>query len=301
MRTDSWAGTPLAQTAPTWPSGTYVSAYFFSSAGPPAATNFGTWRGSPVNIASSYGTYDTFAHVIAPQGMLGGWAGSPWAANNGAGFALAVGMVPTGTAIPATATTYNSNWATFATNLVGAGFGNCIIRLGWEFNGGWYPWAATDANASQWVAYWQQIVTTLRAGGFTGKFCWNVNRGPSSVGLTDPTTVYPGSSYVDIIGVDSYDNASWASQTGGSQGLTYWYNYAVTAGKTFAVPEWGNWLTFPAGNGDNPQYVSNMRAWFAAAGSSLNYEALFNNPVISLWPFALTPQSAVMYQSLWGH
>ena len=37
---------------------------------------------------------------------------------------------------------FDHYFVTVAKNIVNAGFANSIIRLGWEFNGGWFPWAA---------------------------------------------------------------------------------------------------------------------------------------------------------------
>ena len=34
---------------------------------------------------------------------------------------------------------YDSYYKTLAQNLVSSGEGSSIIRLGWEFNGDWYP------------------------------------------------------------------------------------------------------------------------------------------------------------------
>ena len=40
---------------------------------------------------------------------------------------------------------------------------NAILRLGWEFNGTWYPWAVTDpTDAADFAAYFRNIVTAMR-------------------------------------------------------------------------------------------------------------------------------------------
>lgn len=310
MRAESWAAGAIARTTPTWPSGTYVDQYTFHPNGPIAYTAFGKWRGSPAAVASMYGDYSSWNTggngIENPQVLLGNWASTTWGANSGASLVLGVGLVPTGTAIPATASTYNANWATFATNLVAAGFGNCMIRPGWEFNGNWYPWAASTANATAWVAYWQQVYTTIKATAPNCKIIWNVNRGVSS-GIADPTTVWPGAAYVDLIGVDAYDSynpvngGGWSGQLSGTQGLTYWLNYAVASSKPFCVPEWGLQIS-TGGGGDDPLYVTNMHSFFASCGTELAYEALWNAVTTSsFWPFSYTPQSVATYRSLWGH
>ena len=308
MRPDSWSKAAIVQTAPTWPSGTYLNQYVWTTQQPSVHTAFGAWRGSPSTIVTLFCDYSSWSGITGPGPQLAYFNGTPWAAGGGAGIAYALGMVPTGVAIPTTANTYNSNFATFASNLQTAGYQNCIIRLGWEFNlpSTTWPWAANAGNLSAWIAYWQQIVTTLKATCPGVRIVWCVNRGQSA-GLADPTTAYPGDAYVDMIGVDSYDwyNAAntpggWASQTDVSnQGLSYWYNYAVAHTKQFCVPEWGIGYVSPPSGGDDPAYIQNMHAFFAGCGSNLGYESLFQGA--NLWPGTSTPESAAMYQSLWGH
>ena len=42
---------------------------------------------------------------------------------------------------------YNSSYVTLAQTLVAGGQANAYLRLGWEFDGSWMPWAATTPNA----------------------------------------------------------------------------------------------------------------------------------------------------------
>jgi hypothetical protein len=110
---------------------------------------------------------------------------------------------------------------------------------------------------------------------------WNVNRGVSS-GLADPTQAYPGNSYVDIVGVDSYDwwpaattAAGWQSQLNGKQGLNYWLTFAEAHGKPLSVPEWGNVSSGTSTGGDDPQYVQDMKGFFAANAGHIAFEGNF--------------------------
>ena len=182
-------------------------------------------------------------------------------------MAFGVAMLPEhvpGVSLQACANgTYNSYWTQFGTNISVYGLGNSIIRLGWEFNGNWYAWQAT--NPTVWAACWRQIVTSARTTAPGLQWDWNVNRGVTS-GLTDPTLAYPGDAYVTTVGVDSYDmwpgattDANWQKQLNGTQGLNYWLAFAIAHGKKFAVPEWGNVTTGSSAGGDNPAYVNDMR------------------------------------------
>ena len=121
---------------------------------------------------------------------------------------------------------YNSYWRQFGTNISAYGLGKSIIRLGWEFNGNWYIWQASNPTA--WAECWRQIVTSARSTAPGLQWDWNVNRGVSA-GLADPTLAYPGDAYVNTVGVDSYDmwppattSANWNEQLNGTQGLNYW-------------------------------------------------------------------------------
>ena len=104
---------------------------------------------------------------------------------------------------------YTSYYTTLATNLSTAGWNanNCIIRLGWEFNGSWAPWFATTGQEANFTAYWQNIVNTMSAIIPDLKFIWDPNVG-NNWGSSALENYYPGSSYVNYIGMDVYDTVS---------------------------------------------------------------------------------------------
>ena len=56
---------------------------------------------------------------------------------------------------------YDDHWRSFAQTLVAKGCADTILRLGWEFNGKFYPWAAGGREA-EFVAYWRRIVDVIR-------------------------------------------------------------------------------------------------------------------------------------------
>ena len=269
-----------AQAHPRWASGVYQP-----NATPASVGAFGTWRGAPVDVATVWANRASWNDIINPAWLYQRWQGSPET------IAYTVPMLPEGVAgvsIQACATgSYNSYWRQFGTNISAYGLGNSIIRLGWEFNGNWYIWAAT--NPAAWVRCWQQIVTSARATAPGLQWDWNVNRG-ASTGLADPTQAYPGNAYVNTIGVDSYDiwppattSGGWNSQLNGTQGLMYWLNFARDHGKRFAVPEWGNVMpgTVASGSnagGDDPAYVNDMLGFFQANSAEIAWEANFQSP-----------------------
>ena len=72
------------------------------------------------------------------------WLTGPWSGSNYV-LSLGVPILPTnssGAAVGTLATgatgAYNSYYVTLAQTLVAAGESNAYLRLGWEFDGGWY-------------------------------------------------------------------------------------------------------------------------------------------------------------------
>jgi hypothetical protein len=176
---------------------------------------------------------------------------------------------------------YDSYFETIAEDMVANGEGSSIQRIGWEFNGDWFSWAAQADDASQFVAYWQQIVTTMRSvPGADFKFEWCPNIGDSGVGnLAD---YYPGNSYVDYVAEDVYDQA-WADYPGATAefsdletetyGLNWLTSFASAQGKPVALGEWGEGpgpgnagQSYSAANeevsgGDDPTFIDDMAGW----------------------------------------
>ena len=175
---------------------------------------------------------------------------------------------------------YNPYFLSLAQDMVAGGQGGSTIRIGWEFNGGWFPWAA-NGQATAFIGYWQQIVNTMRSvPGQDFKFEWNPNIGDLGVG--NLANYYPGNAYVDDIGLDVYD-VSWASYPGAPaqflsfstepDGLDWLASFAASEGKPITLPEWGlGWgppndgapLSDPGtevGGGDDPTFINDMAQW----------------------------------------
>lgn len=177
---------------------------------------------------------------------------------------------------------FNQYYTTLATNLVAQGQGSSIIRLAWEFNGNWMPWAVTPTSAADFTTYWRNIVSSMRSvPGANFKFEWNPTIGDQGVGnLAD---YYPSNNDVDYIGLDVYDIA-WASYPGEpaefhsldteSYGLNWLSSFAGQQGKPIVLPEWGLGWGDPTNNGspascpgteceggDDPAFINDMSAW----------------------------------------
>jgi hypothetical protein len=88
------------------------------------------------------------------------------------------------------------------------GFTKLYIRPGWEMNGDWEPWLANPTTAPAFVTAFRYIVNLARSwassNGVDMQIIWN----PGYIwGFVNYMDVYPGDSYVDHIGIDTYGYA----------------------------------------------------------------------------------------------
>jgi hypothetical protein len=176
---------------------------------------------------------------------------------------------------------FDHYFQTVARNIVSNGFGDSIIRVGWEFNGGWFPWAAHGC-AADYVTYFERIVTAMRSvPGAHFSFEWNPTRGDLAVG--NLAEYYPGNAYVDSVGLDVYDveqetypgsQAELQKMETENYGLDWLVSFAAAHHKPIVLPEWGlGWGTCSASGkpisassgevcgGDNAAWVNLMATW----------------------------------------
>jgi hypothetical protein len=204
-----------------------------------------------------------------------------WSAS-GRSMTFSIPMLPNSRATLAdgAAGDYNSHFKAIARRLIGNDEGSSILRIGWEFNGNWTPWYADAEEASAFVSFWQQIVTTMRSvSGADFKFEWCPNIG-SSVG--NLANFYPGNAYVDYVAEDVYDQA-WGTYPGAatefsdletqSYGLNWLTAFAAQQGEPVALGEWGlgegpgnAGKTYTLSNeqvsgGDDPTFINDMAHW----------------------------------------
>jgi len=200
------------------------------------------------------------------QWALGCWQGLP--------YRMAIGVpliVKGGTLSAAAAGDYDGQFRKLGALMVSKGQANAMLRLGWEFNGGWYPWTAQDPEAFK--AAFRRVVGVLRATpGQHFTIVWNPTLG---AGHAAPETLWPGDDVVDQVGLDVY-NQSWRHQDmdpqtrwqgylTGNYGLNWLVGFAAAHRKPISIPEWGTG-TRPDGHGfgDDPLFIHNMAAWMRA-------------------------------------
>jgi Glycosyl hydrolase family 26 len=297
------AATPSNPSGLPWKSGVSLpDDNSYTSVGVNATIAFGNWRGKPIDAAILWPGRASWANYITSNSLYTSWAATSYTKVIGipiypAGIGDTVGACIAGK--------YNKYWSTFATTMVSTGLAaqGTIIRLGWEMN------LHTDwGTPSQFAACWRDIVNTVKPIAPGLLWDWNVNRG-SSGGMPGTTVLsaYPGNSYVDIVGVDSYDwwppataAGGWQTQLSGAYGLNYWLAFASTNGKQFSVPEWGLMPTASDGGGDDPTYISDMYNFFTRNAGIISFESYFDDPGTSLYGPDQYPNSAAEYAQLWG-
>jgi len=194
--------------------------------------------------------------------------------------------VPVGTLAQGATGAYNQYFVTLAQTLVAAGEGNAYLRPGWEFDGNWYTWSATTPSAeANYAAYFQQIVTAMRSvPGENFQFVWNPDAEAFTTAGYSVTAAYPGNAYVDVIGLDIYDQ-SWVTPLTPANAwantmlpmLSAASSFANQEGKPIAIAEWGVVIrTDGHGLVDDPLYINNMINWMNTPSHNVKYESYFN-------------------------
>jgi hypothetical protein len=293
-----------------------------SSSGPPVLSGLGVYPGyasvPQLQSVDSWLGRDANYVVQFADGNIDNFDGSVWGQVVNAGALQTVsgqvklvesiplafgGFVDTSTpagqasvraALQATVNGSNDSQFRFAAGyLKSGGFSDAVIRLGWEFDGGWMPWSSVG-NEALWASAFRHVVDVFRSVSPSFRFDWNGD--PSF--MQTQTAAYPGDGYVDIIGLDVYDKGipvAWNSSTLGWSDPTAAFNweltnlrwqrdFALAHGKQVSYPEWGlsgvNASTTSKVGGDDPTFVRGMYEWMnslpASGAGSLAYHSYFN-------------------------
>jgi hypothetical protein len=308
-RARSLLGSPRSGGA--WFSGVWPGGDTISGA---RADNFGAWRGTAVDAATTYPESKTWQSIHD----------STWHITTYAGFAgvLSYGMpiLPSdeeGTFASIVAGEHDWVYRKVAQDLVAYGRGASIVRIGWEANGEWFPWNTTVKRAAAYRAAYRHIVAIMKAEAPDMVIDFDLACGTKLRGQSDRldalTLLYPGDDVVDLIGCDTFDwdntmassERSWdlSTRPADSIGIQDVADFARAHGKGLTVPEWGLASEAEGGEGDNPYYIKQMRSFFEANADLLVLESYFNEPATSiansLWDPTQAESSAVIYQKLW--
>lgn len=275
------AGSVVAPTGVALASGgTYLTAYV-GWGDPGALAAASAAMGHPFTYASDYVSYTSWTAMDNPYDER------PW---QGTGYTMIWGvpmLTQSGGTLAAGASgQYNKYFRVLAQHLVADGQGHSVLRLGWEFNSNSFPWYAAG-QPTAFVAYWKQIVNTMRSvPGQNFMFEWNPDRGDNGQGdmaMGNFDSYYPGSTYVDVIGLDVYDQ-SWGVYPGATQeftqiedqtwGLNWLAEFGESEGKPIAIPELGlgagGYSSTPGGaftgtgsvsGGDDGTFIADISGW----------------------------------------
>jgi hypothetical protein len=299
---------------PDWMSGDFAG---FSAV---ADKDFGVWRGRPITSATDFQTNASWQSFDSASRVINDWR------NQNTGILLSI-SVPLwagyGDHLAAAASGYfDKHFAKMARNLVAAGLGSSVLRIGWEFNGPWFRWGipATgkpyqyDQRAREFAQAWRRIVTTIRGvSGAHFTFDWCVAAGPHYPRVQ---LAYPGDAYVDYIGEDVYDwnrpgepdtpQGRWHAIVHQGTGLAWLARFAAAHHKEISIPEWAlvhDQMRKKHSGGDDKAFVAHMHRWFAA--HDLGYENYFNYS--DGWQsFQMNgsgnqfPAAGKLYRSLWA-
>ena len=169
-------------------------------------------------------------------------------------------------------------WTDIAHRLVGAGFPSAFIRLGWEQNGGWYPWAMKGHEQAFNIAF-RRASAIFKSASPAFRIVWN-----PSIYMNQqwPDIWYPGDDVIDVVALDVYNQswsadalsapntaaepALWSHVYGDSWGVKDIVAFAAKHDKPYAFPEWGTG-TRPDGHGggDDAYFIQQMAPFVAGA------------------------------------
>ena len=80
-----------------------------------------------------------------------------------------------------------------------------VLSFAPEMNAPWYAWGYRHTSAAVYVAAWRHVVTVFRAAGARNvTWLWTVNTLQCGCHIRPPASWWPGSSYVNWVGIDGY-------------------------------------------------------------------------------------------------
>jgi hypothetical protein len=121
------------------------------------------------------------------------------------GAVLLVQMDPTDVSIASIASGHYDGYLTAFANALRSYRHPVILSFGHEMNGYWYSWGYQHTSPTVFVAAWRHIVALFRAlGARNVTWMWTVNTIHSRANVPNPRRWWPGSTYVNWVGIDGY-------------------------------------------------------------------------------------------------
>ncbi|TNM67434.1 hypothetical protein FHN55_10260 [Streptomyces sp. NP160] len=273
--------------------------------------SFAKWRGSELGIVGTWSDNNSAmveAWAMQPGQEFGSWQGN---------IDIAVGAIGGGESWQAASTgAYDARWRQSLTKmktLWGNKPGTVYIRFAHEMNGNWYDWSVNKGNKDAFVASWKRYRALQQEIFPKSKLVFSVNRESVNSGF-NWTESFPGKQYVDVMGVDYYNQYPTANSVedfrgalgakdgyGAPKGLQAHSDFAKSVGLPLSVNEWSG----ISENADSPGFIQGMHEFFSKnAGSGpgqILYDVQFNCDMgggkFMLYKGKM-PKSADMYQKL---
>jgi hypothetical protein len=167
-----------------------------------------------------------------------------------------------------------------ARQLVDAGHADAHLRLGWEFDGAWYPWSAQGGNHDVYKEAFRHVAAVFESVNPDFVIEWNAAREDFP---TIGPLAYPGDDVVDVMSMDVYYSstprrlAGWREddwQRNFQRILEFHRDFAMQRGKALGYPEWA------VRSIDEPMFIRRFRDWLASLPENgpgrLVYHSYFN-------------------------
>ena len=197
----------------------------------------------------------------------------------------------------------DSKFLTCANHLRSGGHGDAILRIGHEPDISWYPWSMLGGNADVYKTAFRRCRQVFKSVSSSFQVDYNTDSDAllSYPGFANRLSAgYPGDEYVDIVGIDIYNRAPWATNLNKLNAVA---TFATAHGKLLSVPEWGLWKNE---TGDDATFVQNMRDWFVTQPRLLYQGYFWHHPNASLDPTTISgvsyaaPNAKARYRALFG-
>jgi hypothetical protein len=291
-----------------WLSGVWMGSRF----SPAAARAYGSWRGRQLDVITAYSNRTSYERTVHDTWSINVWNGLPGRLNYGLGILPNSGE---GSLDSIARGDQDWVWRAVAKNLVSAGRGNSIVRIGWEANLPDWRWGVTASTAPKYRAAFRRVAKTMKATAPKLVIDFGIGCGPGLPGSSSRTAsltkLYPGDDVVNVVECDIYDWWSTRVRSSATPVLTPKYGvglqdlakFARAHHKLVGVGEWG--LSRPSngnGGGDNPAFIKAMHDFFRQNASVMAYECYFDEPADYLRSSLSTgqnPRAAAVYKNSW--
>jgi hypothetical protein len=238
---------------------------------------FERWLGRPVDGVLAYTGHRDWADYAGSVG----WATRLWSTLDRTVF-WSVPLIPRRASLAAAAAgAYDKHYRAAARELARFRPQDSVlyVRTAWEWNGDWFPWSVSRGQTATFIAAWRRFVDAFRSVSPRFRFDWCPSMGRVPYAWEE---AYPGDAYVDVIGIDIYDESVWSDIDDPAArfehlrkrpyGLNWLAAFAARKRRPISVAEWG---VGGDGSGDNPLFVQRMQEWMMS--HPVVYHAYWNS------------------------